>query len=130
MRKRVKLEFFDRTGTKHTVAIEGEVTPQKVNQLLEYAEIMAGSNQKSTLPTNTQGTKMNRLVDVINTQLAERSFDSREIMQSYKETWGDEVTLGAVSTYLSRLVDRGTLERVGSAAHWFYKLKPSPALPQ
>ena len=128
MKKRIKLEFFDRSGVKHSVAIEGEVTSEKVNHLLEYAEIMAGSNQRTTLSPGSHDSKMNRLLDVINTRLADRSFDSREILHSYRETWGDEFTLGAVSTYLSRLVDRGTLERTGSTSHWIYRLKPSPTL--
>ncbi len=128
MKKRIKLEFFDRAGVKHSVAIEGEVTSEKVNHLLEYAEIMAGSNQTTRLSEGAHESKMNRLLDVINTRLAERNFDSREVLQFYNETWGDEFTLGAVSTYLARLVDRGTLDRSGSASHWFYRLKPSPTL--
>ena len=129
MKKRIKLEFFDRTGVKHSIAIEGEVTADKVNNLLEYAEIVAGtSSQRVPLSPGTQDSKMNRLLDVINTRLVDHSFDSREILQSYRENWGDDFTLGAVSTYLSRLVDRGTLERTGSPSHWFYRLKPSPTI--
>ena len=128
MKKRIKLEFFDRQGMKHSIAIEGEVTADKVNHLLEYAEIVAGSNQRAPLAAASQDSKMSRLLDVINTGLADRSFDSREIFESYRAAWGDDFTLGAVSTYLSRLVDRGTLERSGSPSHWLYKLKPSPTL--
>lgn len=129
MKKRIKLEFFDRTGVKHSIAIEGEVTADKVNNLLEYAEIVAGTSSQSVpLSPGTQDSKMNRLLDVINTRLVDHSFDSREILQSYRENWGDDFTLGAVSTYLSRLVDRGTLERTGSPSHWFYRLKPSPTI--
>jgi hypothetical protein len=128
MKKRIKLEFFDRSGVKHSLAIEGDFTLEKVNRLLEYADIVAGSTQPSPNP-EAHESKMNRLLDVINTQLADRSFDSRQIWQSYRESWGDDFTLGAVSTYLSRLADRGTLERTGSAAHWFYRLKASPAVP-
>jgi hypothetical protein len=130
MKKKIKLEFFDRAGVKHSVAIEGELTVEKVNRLLEYAEIVAGSHVAPSLPLPAQDTKMNRLLDVINTRLASRSFDSREMLQTYREAWGDEFTLGAVSTYLSRLVDRGTLEREGSPAHWLYRLRPSQTLPQ
>jgi len=129
MKKRIKLEFFDRSGVKHSLSIEGDFTMDKVNRLMEYAEIVAGSNQH---PSTSQGTesKMNRLLDVINTQLADRTFDSRQIWQSYREIWGEDFTLGAISTYLSRLSDRGTLERTGSPAHWIYRLKSTPALPQ
>ena len=127
MKKRIKLEFFDTSGVKHSVAIEGEFTTEKVNRLLEYAEIVAGSARHQPPPL-THDSKMNRLLDVINTQLGDRSFDSREIWQAYRETWGEDFSLGAISTYLSRLVDRGLLERDGSAAHWFYKLKASPAV--
>jgi len=128
MRKRIKLEFFDRSGTKHSLAIEGDFTVDKVTRLLEYAEIVAGSSEHSTPPL-TYESKMGKLMDVINTQPPERAFDSRQICQSYRETWGDEFTLGAVSTYLSRLADRGTLERTGSPAHWFYRLKASRVVP-
>lgn len=128
MKKRIKLEFFDRQGTKHSIAIEGEVTADKVNHLLEYAEIVAGSNQRAPLAAPSQDSKMSRLLDVINTRLVDRTFDSREIFDSYRGAWGDDFTLGAVSTYLSRLVDRGTLERSGSSSHWLYRLKPSPTL--
>ena len=128
MKKRIKLEFFDRQGMKHSIAIEGEVTADKVNHLLEYAEIVAGSNQRAPLAAASQDSKMSRLLDVINTRLVDRTFDSREIFESYRNAWGDDFTLGAVSTYLSRLVDRGTLERSGSSSHWLYRLKPSPTL--
>lgn len=130
MKKKIKLEFFDRAGVRHSVAIEGDFTVDKVNRLLEYAEIVAGSNARSSAPIGAQDTKMSRLLDVINTRLASRSFDSRDLWQAYRENWDDEFSLGAVSTYLSRLVDRGTLEREGSPAHWSYRLKPSPMLPQ
>ena len=130
MKKRVRLEFFDRAGLKHSVAIEGDITVEKVNKLLEYAEIVAGANPSPTNPVSAHDSKISRLLDVINTRLAGRSFDSRELWQAFRETWGDELTLGAISTYLSRLADRGTLEREGSAAHWSYRLKPSPVQPQ
>ena len=124
MKKKMKLEFFDRSGVKHSVAIEGDFTVEKVGRLLEYAEIVAGSPAGTSLAAGTQQTKMSRLLDVINTQLASRSFDSREMWRSYRETWGDDFSLGAVSTYLARLVDRGALERTGSSSHWLYRLRP------
>jgi hypothetical protein len=130
MKKKIKLEFFDRTGVKHSIAIEGDLTVDKVNKLLEYAEIVAGSNPRPSVPLAVQESKMTKLLDVINTRLAGRRFDSRELWQAYREIWGEEFSLGAVSTYLSRLVDRETLEREGSPAHWSYRLRPSPVPPQ
>jgi hypothetical protein len=128
MKKRIKLEFFDRSGVKHSLAIEGDFNVEKVNRLLEYAEIVAGSTQHSPNPQAFES-KMSKLLDVINTQPTDRTFDSRQIFRSYQETWGDDFTLGAVSTYLARLADRGTLERTGSPAHWSYRLKASRIVP-
>jgi hypothetical protein len=127
MKKRIKLEFLDRSGVKHSLAIEGDFTVDKVNRLLEYAEIVAGSQNVPS--SEARESKMDRLLDVINTQPPNFEFDSRQIWQSYCQTWGDDFTLGAVSTYLSRLTDRGTLERSGSPAHWIYKVKASPTVP-
>lgn len=107
--------------------MEGELTADKVRRLLEYAEIVSGHESSSILP-EPQESKMSRLLDVINTRHIDRTFDSREVWKEYRETWGDDFSLGAVSTYLSRLADRGTLERSGSAAHWQYKLRSSPTV--
>ena len=130
MKKKIKLEFFDRAGVKHTLAIEGDFSVDKVNRLLEYAEIVAGSSPRSPSPVAPQDTKMSRVLDVINIQFAGRTFDSRELMEAYCRNWSDEFSLGAVSTYLSRLVDRGALDREGSPAHWVYRLRSSQTLPQ
>jgi hypothetical protein len=130
MKKKIKLEFFDGWGVKHTVAIEGDLTVDKVNRLLEYAEVVAGSNAHPSATAEIQDSKISRLVDVINTQLVGQSFDSRKLWQIYCDIWDDDFNLGAVSTYLSRLVDRGILERHGSPAHWSYRLKVSPTFPR
>jgi len=106
--------------------MEGDLTPDKVRQLLEYAEIVSGHEASAILP-EPQETKMRRLLDVINTRHVVHTFDSREVWRSYREAWGDDFSLGAISTYLSRLADRGTLERSGSPAHWSYKLRSSPS---
>ena len=127
MKKKIRLEFYDRTGVKHSVAMEGELTPDKVRRLLEYAEIVSGHEASSVLP-EPQESKMRRLLDVINTRHPDHTFDSRDVWRENRDTWGDDLSLGAISTYLSRLADRGTLERSGSPAHWTYKLRSSPAV--
>jgi len=127
LKKKIRLEFYDRTGVKHSVAMEGELTPDKVRRLLEYAEIVSGHEADSVLP-EPQESKMRRLLDVINTRHVDHTFDSRDIWTEYRDTWGDDFSLGAISTYLSRLADRGTLERSGSPAHWTYKLRSSPTV--
>ena len=127
LKKKIRLEFHDRTGMKHSLAIEGELTLEKVRRLLEYAEIVSGQESTSIIP-EPQESKMKRLLDVINTRYCDHAFDSRDVWKDYRETWGDDFSMGAISTYLSRLSDRGTLERSGSPAHWLYRLKSSPTV--
>jgi hypothetical protein len=129
LKKKIRLEFYDRGGVKHSVAMEGELTSDKVRRLLEYAEIVSGHETNSILP-EPQESKMSRLLDVINTRHTDHSFDSRDVWKEYRDTWGDDFSLGAISTYLARLADRGTLERSGSSAHWMYKLRGSPTVTQ
>lgn len=95
--------------------------------MLEYAEIVSGQESTSIIP-EPQESKMKRLLDVISTRYGDDAFDSRDIWKDYRETWGDDFSMGAISTYLSRLSDRGTLERSGSPAHWSYRLKSSPTV--
>jgi len=129
--KRVKIQFTDDRGTKHTVTVEGQITREKVSQLLDYVELMAGtaggsSSDRSLL--SVARNKFDRLTAVVLGRLSGRIFSSKDVQREYETVYNDCPALSTVSTYLSRLVDKGLVTRSGSSNDWRYAVR-QPASP-
>ncbi|MGQ9544104.1 MAG: hypothetical protein ACUVTM_08560 [Candidatus Bathyarchaeia archaeon] len=123
--RRVKIEFFDKEGIKHTMTIEGHITREKVGKVLDYIELMGGVEKVSPgagFMSSPFGNRFERVRSLILSHLSDRTFLSKDVQQLYKTLYGEDVPLSTVSTYLSRLVDRGLLSRSGSSFEWRYSV--------
>jgi len=127
--KRVRVDFYDETGCRHTVSVEGPLTRDKIGRILDYAELMGGlQSQPAFAPSTRYGrTKLDRIRDLILNKLRHSVFSSYEVRNLYQEFYGEPIPLTTVATYLSRLVDRGLMRRSGSSGRWRYCLaEPAP----
>jgi hypothetical protein len=121
--RKVKIEFFDHSGTRHTITVDGAVTKEKIAKILDYVELMGD------LPTPVGGgspkaeKKFERLRDLLS-EFQGRSFRSEDMKQAYEQRYGENIALSTVCTYLSRFADRGAVLRSGSSAQWLYTIKP------
>ncbi len=126
--QRVKIEFYDEGGTKHTLCIEGSLSKEKVLKVLDYVELM-GRLPQTPLHSLEAATKSKfDIIRELATAYTNRPFKSQDMVQKYEERYGNRISLSTVSTYLSRLVDRGVLERSGSSDGWTYVIKPPGTL--
>lgn len=126
--RKIKVEFYDDGGTKHTLSLEGSLSREKVLKVLDYVELMGRlppGRQHQTAARNT--TKFERLQSIA-CGFGEGIFSSQDVQQQYSARYGETISLSTVSTYLARLVDRGVLQRSGSVAAWSYVRKPSGVL--
>ena len=126
--KKIKVEFYDEGGTKHTLSLEGSLNREKVLKVLDYVELMGRlppGHVHQMAADNT--TKFERLQSVA-TDFGEGTFTSQDVQQRYSSEYGEAISLSTVSTYLARLVDRGMLQRSGSVAAWSYVRKPPGVL--
>ena len=122
--KRVRVDFYDETGCRHTISVEGPLTRDKMGRILDYAELMGGLSPQPSLSASTGygRTKLDRIRDLILHKLRHTIFSSDEVRNLYQEFYGEHIPLTTVATYLSRLVDRGFMRRSGSSARWRYCL--------
>ena len=109
--RRLKIEFYDPEGVRHSIAIDGPVTREKVGKILDLVELMSGIPQASATTLGLSSRKFDRLASTIMSQLRGRSFTSREARKLFETTFREKIPLSTVSTYLTRLADRGVLER-------------------
>ena len=130
--RRLKVEFYDSEGVRHSIAIDGPVTKEKVGKVLDLVELMAGTPQTSATALGLSPRKFDKLTSMIISQLKGRSFTSGEARKAFETAFQEKIPLSTVSTYLTRLADRGVLEREQEKLGLTYRVKleeqkPPPA---
>jgi hypothetical protein len=109
--RRLKVEFYDSEGVRHSIAIDGPVTREKVGKILDLVELMSGTPQASATALALSPRKFDKLASTIMSKLRTRSFTSGEAREAFETTFREKIPLSTVSTYLTRLADRGILVR-------------------
>jgi len=122
--KRLRIEFYDDSGCRHTISLEGPLTREKIARILDYAELMGGLSSPTANrdPSQYARTKLDRVRDLVVHGFRESTFSSDEVRKRYQDLYAEPIHLATIATYLSRLVDRGLLHRSGSAGRWRYTL--------
>jgi hypothetical protein len=121
--RRIKIEFYDQVGTKHTITIDGEVNKEKVTKILDYVELMGRASAPTTSDSAlTAGKKFERIRGLL-VAFKGKAFRSTDVKDAYRQTHGEEISLSTVCTYLSRFVDKGVVLRSGSPSQWLYAVK-------
>ena len=121
--RRLKVEFYDSDGVRHSIAIDGPVTKEKVGKILDLVELMSGTPQTSATALGLSPRKFDRLASTIMSQLKGRSFTSGEARKTFETTFREKIPLSTVSTYLTRLADRGVLEREQEKFGLLYRVR-------
>lgn len=122
---KVKININDEEGNKITISFEGKITRNKVLQVLDFVELLGGGSTSNEERNISDFSKFEKIRNVIERKLPIGSFTSQEVMMVYEDLLNEPIGLSTVSTYLSRLVDKGVLARSGSAAGRKYKLRRS-----
>lgn len=108
-RRRVRLEVVGDDGDRLTVILEGRVTREKIMQLADLVDLYGGGSS----PQQPVENKLTRLARMIEKRFPYAEFTSRDVVEAYEAEYGEKLTLSTASTYLSRLAERGFLERAG-----------------
>lgn len=121
LRKRVKVEFQDDSGAKYTLAVEGKISRDKVLKIMDLMELMDTGQQSIEQPEVDSSTSFGRVINIIDDSYAGKEFSTADIARHYEETHGQPIGLSTVSTYLSRLSERGQLKRQKFGNSWVYR---------
>ena len=86
------------------------------------------TNPQSTQPDYSNiDTNFSRVYGLLETKFKFGSFTSSDVLEAYEQEFDAQTTLSTISTYLSRLTDRGLLNRVRNGSGWIYKLSQTHA---
>ena len=133
--RKIRVELFDSDGNRYTIAFEGQVTRDKALKLLDLVELLGGgmpvegggSGARATIP-NSSVSIFEKVYLVIQKNFPLVWFSSKDIQSIYEQELKQPISLSTVSTYLSRMANKGVLLKTGSQNS--LKYKTAPALPQ
>jgi hypothetical protein len=127
LRKRVKVEITDEEGTTYTLAVQGRFSQEKVMRMMELVDLL-GQGNRAVTDTNrpNESTTYGRILKLIQTSYQAKDFSSADIARDFEDSHATPIPLSTVSTYLSRLADRGLLKRQKFGNSWVYRLLHLP----
>jgi len=131
--RKMRVELFDNEGNRYTIAFEGQITRDKAIRLLDLVELLGGmpgetnNNQSSNLSTRNNLSRFDKTKLVIQKRFPLIWFSSKEIQSIYEKELKEPISLSTVSTYLSRMTNRGILIRSGQSNNLKYKMVSIPS---
>lgn len=117
------MEVFDGSGNRYTITFQGQVTREKALRLLDLVELLGG------MPTDNPEwnraasdlSKFDKVRLIINKNFPIVWFSSRDVQSTYEQELKEPISLSTVSTYLSRMADRGVLAKSRMSNRWRYR---------
>jgi DNA-binding transcriptional ArsR family regulator len=111
--RKIRVEIYTGIGERYTITFEGRVTREKALQLLDLVELLGGA-PTANIGWNTSPSelsKIDKLRLVVERRFPIGWFSSKDIQFAYEEEFREPISLSTVSTYLSRMTDRGLLAK-------------------
>ncbi len=127
--RKLKIEFYDTDGVRHSITIDGPVSREKVAKILDLVEMISGTPLPSPAALRVSTRKLDRLTSTILTRLNTKPFTSSDAKKTFEATFSEKIPLSTVSTYLSRLVDRGLLQKQSHNERLQYTVMAVPQQP-
>ena len=125
--RKMRVELFDSEGNRYTVAFEGQITRDKALRLLDLVELLGGmpgegtASGVSTGLANNFSSRFDKVRLVIQKSFPLIWFSSKDIQSFYEQELKEPISLSTVSTYLSRMTNKGLLLRSGGQNNLKYK---------
>lgn len=122
--RKLKVELFDGEGNKYTITFEGHVTRDKAVKLFDLVDLLGGVPRVYEKSYNSPDlTKFEKIKLLIEDHYPVTWFSASDIQALYEKELKLPVKLSTVSTYLSRMVERGILLTEGPHHHKRYRLR-------
>jgi len=109
----MRVEVFDGGGNRYAITFEGQVTRDKALRLLDIVELLGGmpGANPSEGKTISELSKQDKIRLLVERNLPIVWFSSRDVQNLYERELREPINLSTVSTYLSRMANRGMLLR-------------------
>lgn len=120
--RKMRVEIFDGSGNRYTVTFEGQVTREKALRLLDLIELLGGMPGNPEWGSATsESSKYEKVCLIVQKRFPIAWFSSKDVRSTYEQEFKEPIRLSTVSTYLSRMAERGLLKKGGRSNRRHYK---------
>ena len=110
--RKMRVEVYDELGNRYTITFEGRITRDRALKIFDVIELLGGMpSVEPTLEDRNKLSKIEKVQYIIERYFPIVWFSAKEVQSIYEKELNEPINLSAVSTYLSRLSDRGILLR-------------------
>ncbi|MCS7116813.1 MAG: hypothetical protein RMJ31_05355 [Nitrososphaerota archaeon] len=120
MRRRIKIEFEDGEGGKYKISIEGSLSREKVLKVMDLVDLLGGTEHEP-VEIPSRDTLFTRIFHLLEKKFPLGSFTSTDLREAYEDEFNQPIKLSTISTYLSRLSEKGLLHRERTSIGWVYR---------
>ncbi|MCK4313423.1 hypothetical protein KAU92_03010 [Candidatus Bathyarchaeota archaeon] len=124
--RKIRIDLFDSEGGRYTISFEGQVTREKALHLLDLVQLLGGTSDGGLNPRITNPTsrfsKYDKAHLIIQKHFPLGWFSSKEVQSVYERELKEPITHSTMTTYLSRMADRGILAKKRVSKHLNYRM--------
>jgi hypothetical protein len=122
--KKMRVEVFDGSGNRYTITFEGNVTREKALRLFDLIELLGGIPSGNPTPKESASpySKYDKLRLILEKHFPIVWFSSKDAQLVYEQEFKEPIGLSTVSTYLSRMADRGILTKSNTPNGKYYRV--------
>lgn len=121
--RKMRVEVYDETGNRYTISLEGRVTRESALRVLDMVELLGG--MRGTAPDThhpIEVSKFEKVRLVVQKHFPLVWFSAKDAASVYRQETSERATLSTISTYLTRLSQRGVLAKSKKSNKVLYKL--------
>jgi len=121
--RKMKVEVYDESGNKYMISFEGRVTRDKVQKIFDIVELLGGVPLAEPVGDYSQSfSKMDKVLFIVKKNFSALWFSAKDVQEAYEREVNEPISLSAVSTYLSRLAERGLLTKTKNGGKVYFKM--------
>lgn len=131
MKRKVKIEVEADDGTKIRIEVPSN-DPEKIYMYLKALNMITSGKDLQEDGSEKAGSReatliVDRVREIILSEFGMSTFTLHDLYKIYEMKYGESIPKSTLSTYLSRFVDDGLIERIGRRGSYRYRVA-SPAL--
>ena len=119
----MRVEVYDESGNRYTISLDGRITRKNALRILDIVELLGGMPGVDPEVQHSQElSKIDKIRFIVEKHFPLVWFSAKDVKSVYEKETNEPVGLSTVSTYLSRLSDRGLLMKTRNSNRVFYRL--------
>lgn len=120
--RKMRVEVYDESGNRYVISFEGRVTREKALKIFDIIELLGGIPVVGPSEYPQDLSKIEKVLSIVRKNFPVSWFSAREVQEAYEREINEPISLSAVSTYLSRLSERGVLMRTKNGNRVLFRL--------